>query len=107
MILRGLSSSIASSRCRHCQDFATSYASIAAAFHSSPKEGIRVGKVNCSVERALMARFGIEGFPSFFLIDGWTVYPFDDSRSVPNLMNFARGGYKKEVVRSVEPFSFS
>ena len=98
LFLPMLSISVESSRCRHCQDFATSYANIAASFHSSPNEGIRVGKINCSVERALTARFGIEGFPSFFLIDGWSVYPFDDPRSVPNLMNFARGGYKKEMV---------
>jgi thiol-disulfide isomerase/thioredoxin len=85
-------------RCGHCKSFASSYANVAAAFHSSPKEHIRVGKVDASVERALTARFGVQYFPSFYLISGWSVYPFEDTRSVHNLMDFARGGYKKEEV---------
>lgn len=54
-----------------------------------------MAKVDCSVERALLARFGVTSFPSFFLVDGWSVYEFEGSRTEVSLMDFARGGYKK------------
>lgn len=49
-------------------------------------------------EKALNTRFGVKSFPSFFLVDGWSVYEFDKPRSEANLMDFARGGYKKQDV---------
>jgi thiol-disulfide isomerase/thioredoxin len=84
------------SRCKHCQDFAKSYANIASSFHSSPSEKIRVAKVDCSTEKALMNRFGITGFPSLFLLDGYSVYEFEKKRTEANVMDFARGGYKRQ-----------
>ena len=86
-------------RCRHCQTFAETYANIALSFHSSPNEKIRVGRVDCNVERTLMSRFGVRSFPVFYLVDGWSVYEFDNTRrSEVNLMDYARGGYKKDTV---------
>jgi protein disulfide-isomerase-like protein len=87
--------------CSHCKNFERSYANIARAFHSSPDERIRVAKVDCSMEKALMTRFSIEGFPSFVLISGWEVYEFEDPRTEANLMSFARGGYKKQDVSAL------
>lgn len=84
--------------CSHCQHFRRAYANVARTLHSSPEERIRVAKVDCSVEKALLTRFGIEGFPSFVLISGWNVYEFVDPRSEANLMKFARGGYKTQDV---------
>ena len=86
--------------CSHCINFAASYAKIAHNLHSLPDEKIRVARVDCSVERALMTRFGIQAFPSFFLLSGWEVYEFSGSRSVQNLSEFALGGYKKKKVRT-------
>jgi thioredoxin-like negative regulator of GroEL len=57
-----------------------------------------VAKVDSSVERALSARFGVSSFPSFFLVDGWSVYEFEGTRNEVGLMDFARGGYKKDDV---------
>lgn len=88
-------------RCTHCQEFSKSYANIALAFHSSPEEKIRVGKVDCSQEKSLMNRFDISGFPTIFVVDGFSVYEFNGKRTEANVMNFARGGYKKE-----EPIPF-
>ena len=85
-------------RCRYCVSFADSYNGVAAAFHSSPQEGIRVAKVDCQAERALMARFGIDSFPSFYVVDGWSVYKFEETRGEAALLDFARGGYKKQQV---------
>jgi thioredoxin-like negative regulator of GroEL len=85
-------------RCRHCQEFASSYSTIAATFHSAPDEKIRVAKVDASVEKALATRFGAQSYPSFFLVDGWSVYEFKEHRNEANLISFARGGYKKQQV---------
>jgi hypothetical protein len=64
-----------------------------------PNQGFRVGKVDCDSEKALRARFGIRSYPSFFVVDGWSVYEFDKPRTEVALMDFLRGGYKKQEVR--------
>ena len=85
--------------CKHCVNFARTYESIAHTVHKAyPEEKIRVARVDCSVERALMTRFGIEAFPSFFLLSGWDVYEFKETRGITPLIQFARGGYKKKNV---------
>lgn len=57
-----------------------------------------MGKVDCEAEKALRARFGVNSFPRFFVVDGWSVYEFEGTRSEASLMNFLRGGYKKQDV---------
>lgn len=82
--------------CIHCRNFAESYESVAKTFHSNPKDKVKVARVDCSVEKALCTRFGVQAFPSFFLVSGWDVYEFEDNRSATNLINFARSGFKKK-----------
>jgi len=82
--------------CLHCINFAAQYSKVAHDLHSMPDEKIRVARVDCSVERALMTRFGIHAFPSFFLLSGWEVYEFNEKRSPQTLSEFALGGYKKK-----------
>lgn len=82
--------------CIHCRNFASSYESIAHTFHSDPEQKVKVGRVDCTVEKALMTRFGVQAFPSFFLISGLNVYEFEEGRSISNLINFAKNGYKKK-----------
>ena len=90
-----------SPNCVHCVEFASQYAEIGMYYHRhSPKSrrrSIRVAKINGEQERALASRFGIYGFPSFFIIDGWSVYKFEEPRSKKRLMAFTEGGYKKTV----------
>lgn len=87
--------------CSHCTSFATAYSEMARKYHGS-KQGehqysnIKVGKVDGSAETALSSRFSVYGYPSFYMIDGWSVYKFEDTRSKQNLMAFAEGGYKKQ-----------
>jgi hypothetical protein len=72
-----------------------------------PDEKIRVARINCSVEKALMTRFGVNSFPSFFLVSGWDVYEFSGKRSQTSLQDFARGGYKKKIVRTANQWQQS
>ena len=47
-------------------------------------------------ERALAARFHVHSYPSFYVIDGWTVYQFENHRSRTALMKYVEGGYKDD-----------
>jgi thiol-disulfide isomerase/thioredoxin len=100
-----------SPHCSHCVDFESSYADIARHYHSQSatsssstasikkkkkkQRHVKVGKVNGEIERALVSRFAIAGYPSFFLIEGYSVYQYDDVRLKKNLIAFTDGGYKK------------
>lgn len=55
---------------------------------------VMVGKVDGAGDRALASRFNIRGFPSFFLIDGWTVREYTGSRSQDALVEFATETYE-------------
>lgn len=83
--------------CTHCMNFASTYAEIARHFHSNPSTKVKVGKVDTTVQKALGQRFGVNAFPSFFLVDGSSVYEFEDTRSKSNLIKFATKGYKDQA----------
>lgn len=84
-----------SPNCVHCVEFAPIYEGIARHYHGSIAHKIKVGKVNGEVERALVSRFAIYGYPSFYVVDGWKAYHFQQSRRKEFLMSYAEGGYKK------------
>ena len=91
--------------CSHCVNFAPVYENIARTLHSSKTEGnVHVARVNCSEEKALMTRFGVRAFPSFFLVTGLDVYEFKGNRGATTLAEFAKGGYKKFNVRPSKNF---
>lgn len=82
--------------CIHCTQFAPTFDEIARAYHNSDQRPtIKVGKVDGNIEKALASRFNINAYPSFFVIDGYKVYSFDQLRSKQNMMQFADGGFKK------------
>lgn len=92
--------------CSHCVRFAPAYEQIAQKLHSqqqtSPfKRQVNVAKIDGSAERALASRFGVRGFPTFFLVDGWTVREYEGSRSQDTLIKFVMEEYKE-----VEPVPF-
>ena len=81
--------------CSHCQDFRPTWEDVAMHFHHQPEKKVKVGKIDGDSERALSSRFAVKAYPSFFLVDGYTVYEYDGSRSKQNLVDFAEGGYRK------------
>jgi len=85
--------------CIHCRTFAPSYENFARLLHAENKKGvkqIKVAKVDADSERAIVSRFNIAGFPSFYLIDGWKVYEYNEDLSAASMMSFAKGGYKQQ-----------
>ena len=83
--------------CPHCMDFASAYQAIASTYHTTSKElNIKVAKINGDEERTLSSRFGIYAYPSFYLVDGLSVYEFTSpTRTKRSLMKFAEGEYKQ------------
>ncbi len=62
---------------------------------------VNVAKVDGAAERAISSRFGVNSFPTFVLVDGWTVYEFEGARSQEALIQFALTEYK-----DIEPVPF-
>lgn len=69
---------------------------VAQALHGDDELNVKVAKVDGDSERAIKSRFGIQHFPTFFLIDGWSVYEYEGSRTELKLIAFAKGGYKEQ-----------
>jgi hypothetical protein len=87
-------------RCGHCTRFASTYELVAKQLHSDHiKAGVtrhvNVAKIDGAAERALSSRFDVHGYPSFFLVDGWTVREFKGNRSHEGLVQFALSDYDK------------
>jgi thiol-disulfide isomerase/thioredoxin len=58
---------------------------------------VKVAKIDGSEEIALSSRFGIYSFPSFYIVDGWSVYEYlpQQGRSEESLKKFVET-YKKQ-----------
>lgn len=72
------------------------YDEIAYHLHSEPDQKISVGKVDGDSERALASRFGVKAYPSFYLIDGYSVYKFEGNRSMEGMVSFVKSKYRKQ-----------
>jgi hypothetical protein len=71
---------------------------VAGALHAKHTDGgrnVMVGKVDGDAEKAIISRFSINGFPSFFLLDGWSAYQFEGDRSLDGLVEFSTKTYKE------------
>ena len=86
---------------RHCKRFAPTYEQVAIRLHNqhgSTNRKVMVGRVNGATEKALTSRFSITKYPSFYLIDGWTVREYEGNRSLDTLIDFATKSYQKYEV---------
>lgn len=55
---------------------------------------MKVGKIDVTANRELGVRFEIKGFPTLKFLHEGEVFNFQGRRSVDDIVNFARGGYK-------------
>lgn len=60
-----------------------------------------MAKVDISRERALRTRFSVRSVPTFFVVDGWSVYVYDGYYNEAKLTEFVRGGYELQDVRKI------
>lgn len=89
--------------CRHCRDFEPSYHQIASALYPHAT----VARVDGSTFRLLALRFGVQAFPSFFLVQPTAVTEYEGPRSAQDLIRFVRtkgeGGIAKKRSRWTGP----
>ncbi|KAL9184722.1 hypothetical protein ACHAXT_012692 [Thalassiosira profunda] len=87
--------------CGHCTRFASTYELVAQSLHAKQTDNpeisrkVNVAKVDGAAERGLSSRFGVQGYPTFFLVDGWTVREFEGNRSQEGLIKFALTDYEE------------
>lgn len=80
--------------CKHCTRMAPMWQAVADNLETS---GMRVGRVDSSAHNGIARSFGVEKFPFVLLLDSdGSVYHYSGRRQLPPLLNFARGGYKRQ-----------
>jgi thiol-disulfide isomerase/thioredoxin len=82
--------------CGHCQTIKPIYDQVAHHFHESREHRVKVGKIDGDSEKALMSRFGAKGYPSFYLLDGYTVHEYQGDRSFEAMVAFTESDYLKQ-----------
>jgi len=81
--------------CGHCKHLAPIWSELAT------KATVNVAKVDCTVEKELMSRFGIKGFPTIKFIKDGKVYDYKGARGVDDFITFSKTGYEGA---NVNPF---
>jgi protein disulfide-isomerase-like protein len=82
--------------CGHCRQLAPTWEALARRYNKEEGGGgIKIGKVDCTVEKALSRRFGVRGFPTLLLISSSQdkVYTYQGPRSLEALQGFVEGDY--------------
>ncbi len=78
-------------RCGHCKKLAPVYERVARHFHvDETRSGVKVGKVDGTQDESLLARYGVDGYPTVLLIrDGEKAAVFKGARTFDALRDFA------------------
>lgn len=81
--------------CGYCRRIEQTYKEVATELKISGS-GIQVARVDASAHKALGARFGVDGFPTFFHIRNGEVRKYAGERSKEALIDFATKGWLKQ-----------
>ena len=86
--------------CSHCKQLAPIWSQVA----SELKGKVNVGKVDCTIEKDLMKRFNIKGFPTLIYFENPEApVNFRGSRQLNSLVQFAVENALKPPFKSIEP----
>lgn len=55
----------------------------------------KVGKVDCTVQRRICSRFGVQGYPSLFFVKEGIVYKYQKARTLNAFLDYLNGGWEK------------
>jgi len=89
--------------CGFCKSLAPTYEELAT---SLKPDNINVAKIDCTVEKQLMKRFGIRGFPTIKFLSSSTnqVAEYKGSRTLESMKNFAKGEWKdSDSIEEIPP----
>jgi len=81
--------------CGHCKNLVPVWTELAT------KATANVGKVDCTVEKELMGRFGIKGFPTIKFFKEGKVYDYKGARTVDGFIAFSESGYETATVNQL------
>eukprot|EP01102_Stenamoeba_stenopodia_P008385 TRINITY_DN2408_c0_g4_i1.p1 TRINITY_DN2408_c0_g4~~TRINITY_DN2408_c0_g4_i1.p1 ORF type:complete len:254 (-),score=62.49 TRINITY_DN2408_c0_g4_i1:123-836(-) len=89
--------------CGHCKRLALTWDQLGEVLASS---SARVGKVDCTIEKAICKRYGIRGFPTLIMLDpaNGKMYPYNSGRSLNDLVSFAQyedGTWRRSSANSI------
>ncbi|KAG2489060.1 hypothetical protein HYH03_012496 [Edaphochlamys debaryana] len=79
--------------CSHCRQLEPLWKVFA---EEAEADGVRVGKIDGTQERALMARFRVTAFPSLFLLREGRTYVYQGARNVASFRAFATSAFAAE-----------
>lgn len=85
--------------CGHCKTLAPSW-EVFAREHAAPP-ALSVGKVDCTTEKALCLKFGVQAYPTLLLLRDGKAYTFNRPRNVAEFAAFARSYFQQSSTPSV------
>jgi len=77
--------------CGHCKKLAPTYEKVASALKD---KGVKVGKVDCTVESGLARRFSVRGYPTVKFVSNARVYDYKGDRSVEDFVKYSTDGFR-------------
>ncbi|KAG2450642.1 hypothetical protein HYH02_004482 [Chlamydomonas schloesseri] len=77
--------------CSHCRQLEPLWQVFA---EEAAADGVKVGKIDGTKERAMMARLRISAFPSIFLLREGRTYVYEGARNVASFRAFATSSYQ-------------
>ncbi|KAL6079316.1 Protein disulfide-isomerase A3 [Balamuthia mandrillaris] len=100
-LLRGTTKEDYAPWCGHCKRLAPTWDELA-----TKTEGkFNVGKVDCTVEKAVCSKLGVRGYPTIKLRNGDKLYAYQGARTVEAFKEFVNSGYNSATVADFPSFS--
>ncbi|RLN97657.1 hypothetical protein BBJ28_00013982 [Nothophytophthora sp. Chile5] len=69
------------------------------------EKGVHVAKVDCTVEKSICERFGVQSYPTLRVVSAGKYYDYSGRREAPSMIAFATEGFKKEFAERVLSYS--
>jgi protein disulfide-isomerase-like protein len=85
--------------CGHCKRLEPIWTQFATA--AAVQGDVKVGKVDCTVEKELASRFNIKAFPTIKLLYNGKLYDYKKGRTVEDFSAFAKGGYVHAIAQDI------
>jgi hypothetical protein len=55
---------------------------------------VHIGKVDCTTERSICERFGVQSYPTLKVVTAGRFYDYASRREIPDMVKFVTSGYK-------------
>lgn len=86
--------------CGHCKNLAPLFDKLPEDSQIQAAEA-RVGRVDCTKERGICERFGVQSYPTLKVVAAGRFYDYASRREIPDMVKFVISGYKTEFSEPV------